>query len=71
MHQQPQMGMPGQQNPQGTLLLQPSDGIPSFARQSGKVPTQAAGGASMTFWIICIVCGIGLGVVAYLLISNL
>jgi serine/threonine-protein kinase len=70
----PPMGgqMPGHtpQSPQGTVLLQPTDGVVSFARQSGKVATQSAGGASMAFWIICIVCGIGIGVVAYLIFSN-
>jgi serine/threonine-protein kinase len=71
---QPQMQgrpMPGPQSPQGTVLLQPSDGVVSIARQSDRVATQSAGGASMTFWIICIVCGIGIGVVAYVIVSAL
>ena len=63
--------MPGPQSPQGTVLLQPSDGVVSIARQSDRVATQSAGGASMTFWIICIVCGIGIGVVAYVIVSAL
>jgi serine/threonine-protein kinase len=83
----PGMGMPPQQQmpPQGypqnqpqasgpnkTVLLQPSDGVVSVARQGGAL--QAAGGAkvvegaSALFWIICLVMGIGVGVLAYVIV---
>jgi len=69
MQHHPQVPGHGQ-SAQGTVLLQPTDGVVSFAKQSGRVAAQSAGGASMAFWIVCIVCGIGIGVVAYLIVSN-
>jgi hypothetical protein len=58
------------------MLLQNSEGVVSFAQQ-GKQPVVAKGGAgaqsegsSALFWIMCIVFGVGIGVVAYLIVSR-
>jgi tRNA A-37 threonylcarbamoyl transferase component Bud32 len=75
-----QGGMPGQHGglaPQGggpakTVALQASEGVVSVAR-TGQ-PLQPAGtgpvsqGASALFWIVSLVVGIGLGVLAYVIV---
>jgi len=56
---------------QGTVLLQPSEGVVSIARSSSGHPAQGTGGVTPLFWVICIVCGVGLGVAAYYIVSSL
>jgi serine/threonine-protein kinase len=65
-----------------TVMLQPSEGVVSFAQQGKAVPSpgQANGravaeppeseGSSALFWIVCIAFGVGIGVVAYLIVSR-
>jgi eukaryotic-like serine/threonine-protein kinase len=55
----------------GTVLLHPSEGVVSIARSSSGHPAQGAGGVSPLFWVICILCGVGLGVAAYYIVSSL
>jgi hypothetical protein len=74
----PQQGMPGpqgqqQSGPNKTVLLQPSDGVVSVARQGGGSLQPVGGpkvvqGASALFWIICLIMGIGVGVLAYVIV---
>jgi hypothetical protein len=78
-----QHGMqPGMQQPQGgankTVMLQPSEGVVSVARtgqslQAATGPDTGSGaavqeGASTLFWIVSMVIGIGLGVLAYVIV---
>jgi serine/threonine-protein kinase len=70
--QQPPQGGPG---PNKTVLLQPSDGLVSVARSGGQ-QLQPAGpgtgrvvqGASTLFWIVCLITGIAVGVLAYVIV---
>ncbi len=74
-------GMPGTQpgglaqpggGPAKTIALQPSEGVVSIAR-TGQ-PLQPAGtgpvqeGASALFWIVSLIVGIGVGVLAYVIV---
>ncbi len=78
MQPQPQMmQQPGMQTPGGankTVLLQPTDGIVSVARQSGgpAMPNTGAGratdGATPLFWAVSLIVGIAIGVVAYVIV---
>jgi serine/threonine-protein kinase len=74
MHQQ-QPGMHQQQPQSGankTVALMPSDGVVSIARTgqalqpAGAEPAQQ--GASALFWIMSMIIGIGLGVLAYVIV---
>ena len=74
----PPMHMPPAHTPpnsgggvQGTVLLQPSDGVVSIARSSSRLPAQGGAGVSPLFWVVCILCGVGLGVAAYYIVSSL
>jgi serine/threonine-protein kinase len=67
----PQQGQPASSGPNKTVLLQPSDGVVSVARTGGAL--QPAGGkisegASPLFWIICLIMGVGVGVLAYVIV---
>ena len=87
-----QMQPPGGANK--TMLLQPSEGIVSLAKNGGPIavaqppsmfgpgpspgpvvaPRVAAApgsGASMGFWIICLLCGIGLGALAFAIMRQM
>ncbi len=80
--QQPGMMPPGMQQPgmqQGsgpnkTVMLQPSDGVVSVARTgqalqpAGPGTGAATQGASTLFWIVSMMIGIGLGVLAYVIV---
>ena len=77
MHQQP-----GGMNPQPqsgankTIALMPSDGVVSIARTGQALQPAGAGpgtesaqqGASTLFWIMSMIIGIGLGVLAYVIV---
>lgn len=78
---QPQGGGPNK-----TILLQPSDGIVSVAKAGGPIavaqPPQMFGqapiarpgqssGASMGFWIVCLLCGVGLGALAFVIMRQM
>jgi serine/threonine protein kinase len=73
--QQPQQG---QGQPNKTVMLQPSDGVVSVARTGQALqaagpttetgPAVRAGGASALFWIMSMIIGIGLGVLAYVIV---
>jgi serine/threonine-protein kinase len=66
--------------PQKTMILDNSEGIVSLAQQGGKpgVPAPAmdpestsvtdAGGAGPLFWALCLLGGLGLGVLAYVIL---
>jgi eukaryotic-like serine/threonine-protein kinase len=73
MHQMQQpMQQPGGGNK--TVMLQPTDGIVSVARQSGAVSQsgmRAPGsdtGATPLFWVVSLLVGIAIGVVAYVIV---
>jgi serine/threonine-protein kinase len=70
----PGMQPPGIQ-PQKTVMLQPTDGIVSVAQRGGAaIPSAGPGqqmmvqGASTLFWVISLMVGITIGVVAYLIV---
>ena len=84
MMQQP--GMPPQGTPHGfpppgqlpnkTVMLQPTDGIVSVARQGGPMAMGATGpvivqGATTLFWIVSLVIGIAIGVLAYVIVLQM
>ena len=66
--------------PNKTVMLQPSEGVVSVARAGGAVPTasgpMAAGthvqqGASTLYWIVCLVMGIAVGVLGYVIVLHI
>jgi len=73
---------PPQSGPNKTVMLQPSDGVVSVARTGQALqpagltpgmapnagPPRAAQGATPLFWIICLVMGIAVGVLAYVIV---
>jgi eukaryotic-like serine/threonine-protein kinase len=70
MQQQP-MQQPGGGNK--TVMLQPTDGIVSVARQSGVSQPNMRGpsgdaGATPLFWAVSLIVGIAIGVVAYVIV---
>jgi len=81
----PPPGPPGPGGPPGggpnkTVMLQPSEGVVSVARAGGAVPNaggpMAAGtsvqqGASTLYWIVCLVMGIAVGVLGYVIVLHL
>ena len=71
--QGPPGGYGQQQNsgPNKTVLLQPSEGVVSVAQRGGQAlqaapnPGQFVQGASTLYWIVCLMMGIAIGVLAY------
>ena len=73
----PNAGMPPQGGPNKTVMLQPSEGVVSVARSGGH-GVQAAGagpmvvqGASTLYWIVCLVAGIAVGVLGYVIVLQM
>ncbi|HSD90167.1 MAG TPA: serine/threonine-protein kinase [Kofleriaceae bacterium] len=73
----PNAGMPPQGGPNKTVMLQPSEGVVSVARSGGQ-SVQAAGagpmvvqGASTLYWIVCLVAGIAVGVLGYVIVLQM
>ncbi|MCB9561046.1 MAG: hypothetical protein H6708_11615 [Kofleriaceae bacterium] len=61
---------------QKTVMLQASEGIVSVASSGGAVPAAAIdadgpAGASTAFWIVSMLIGIGVGVLAYVVMLQL
>jgi hypothetical protein len=87
MHGRPGMPMPPQQmpshtptTPQGhgqpqTVLLPDSQGVVSMARQSQQHAAARRRKKNQTspavFWILCIVAGVLIGIIAYLIVSSI
>jgi hypothetical protein len=75
----PQGGFPpqGPGAPNKTVMLQPSEGVVSVARGGGAVAPAgnaiagAMRGASGTYWAVCLIAGIAVGVVGYLIVLKL
>ena len=69
---QPHGGMPSQGGPQKTIALQPSDGVVSIARTGQALQAAGTGpvqqGASALFWVMSLIIGIGVGVLAYVIV---
>jgi hypothetical protein len=63
--------------PQKTVMLQPSEGVVSVARTGGAVQAAVAGapavvqGASTLYWIVCLVIGIAVGVLGYVIVLQM
>jgi hypothetical protein len=75
---QQQPGGPPQGGPNKTVLLQPTDGVVSMARPGAVAPQPGQGampgvqqGASTLYWIICLMTGIAVGVIGYLIVLQL
>ena len=70
-------GGPPQAGPQKTMMLQPTEGVVSFAQggpaaaASGPGAAPAAGGASTGFWIGSILAGAAVGALAYVIVLQL
>jgi eukaryotic-like serine/threonine-protein kinase len=74
-------------SPNKTILLNPSEGIVSVARAGAPIASAnamasansmqrpvaapSAGGATVTFWIVCLICGVGLGALAFLIMRQM
>jgi serine/threonine-protein kinase len=75
----PQGGLPPQAPgaPIRTVMLQPSDGVVSVARWGGTVAplggvvANAVRGPSTTYWIVCLLAGVSVGVVGYFIVLKL
>jgi len=69
----PQGGFPPQQQqPNKTVMIQPTEGVVSVAARSGLsagVQALQQQGASTTFWIVCLVTGILVGVLGYVIVA--
>jgi serine/threonine-protein kinase len=65
--QQPQQPPHGGPGPNKTVMLAPTDGIVSVARQ--QPPVQQ--GASTTFWVVSLLTGIAIGALAYVIVLQL
>ena len=69
----------GPSGPNKTVMLQPSEGVVSVARAGGPLSAAGAGpmtsavvqGASTLFWIVCLIAGVAVGVIAYLIVCQL
>jgi hypothetical protein len=72
---QPGMQQPGPSGPNKTVLLQPSEGVVSVARQGAAVQPAGTGriqqGASTMFWIVSLFIGIAVGALAYVVVLQL
>ena len=75
-----QPGMPPGMQPPGsapnkTVMLQPSEGVVSVARTGQAVQPAGTGmmqqGASTLFWIVSLLIGIAVGVLAYVVVLQL
>jgi serine/threonine protein kinase len=70
-----------QSGPQKTVMLQPSEGVVSVARTGGPLAAASPGGAMMTgmiqqgastlFWVVSLMTGVAVGVLAYLIVCQL
>jgi serine/threonine-protein kinase len=71
-----------QSGPQKTMMLQPSEGVVSVARTGGPLAAAAPQGAMMTsamvqsgastlFWIVSLMTGVAVGVLAYIIVCQL
>jgi hypothetical protein len=73
----PQGGYPQGGAPNKTVMLQASEGVVSVARSGGNLSpignqiATAVRGASATYWIICLLVGIAVGVGGYLVVLEL
>jgi hypothetical protein len=73
----PQQGQAPSSGPQKTVMLQPSEGVVSVARTGGAVQAAVAGapaaaqGASTLYWIVCLVIGIAVGVLGYVIVLQM
>jgi serine/threonine-protein kinase len=74
----PQGGFPPQQQqpggPNKTVMIQPTEGVVSVAARSGfsaGVQALQQQGASTTYWIVCLVTGILVGVLGYVIVAAL
>jgi hypothetical protein len=77
----PNAGFPPQQQapggPQKTVMLQPSEGVVSVARTGSAVQAAVPGapavvqGASTLYWIVCLVIGIAVGVLGYVIVLQM
>jgi len=79
----PPPGMPGMGGPQAgapakTMMLQVSEGIvsvaakgPLAAMDGGSVGTEVVQGASTAFWIVSMLVGVGVGVLAYVVMLQM
>jgi hypothetical protein len=67
--------------PQKTMMLAESEGVVSIASRGGGLPPVVeehtdstsitpTGGASPLFWAICLITGLGVGVLAYLAVLS-
>jgi serine/threonine-protein kinase len=68
------MPQPGVSGPNKTVMLQTSEGVVSVARTGGQLPAAAGPvtqGASTLYWIVCLVAGVLVGVLAYVLVRHL
>src|SRR5262245_17226244 len=79
-------GMPGQmpggtpnagfpppgQGPNKTVLIQPSEGVVSMTQRGGQgLQAGVVQGASTLYWIVCLMIGIALGVLAYVIVLQM
>jgi serine/threonine protein kinase len=75
---------PAAGGPNRTIMLQPSDGIVSVARNGGVIAPAAMiqhrrtatsnppnSGVTITFWIICLLAGIALGALAFVVVRQM
>jgi eukaryotic-like serine/threonine-protein kinase len=74
----PQPGQAPQGGPNKTVMLQPTDGVVSMARPGAMAPQPGQGampgvqeGASTLYWIICLLTGIAVGVIGYVIAIQL
>ena len=66
----PPPGMGGGGGPAKTVMLQSSEGVVSVAHTGAPVPAlnDPGGGASVAFWIVSMLIGVGLGALAYVIV---
>jgi len=71
-------GMQGGPGPNKTVMLQPSEGVVSVAHSGHAVQAvgtsgrpQVIEGASTLFWIVCLLTGIAVGVLGYVIVLQL
>jgi eukaryotic-like serine/threonine-protein kinase len=61
----------GGAGPQKTVMIQASDGIVSVAGKGPLKSVEEAGGASVAFWIVSMLIGIGVGALAYVIMLQM
>ncbi|MBV8760110.1 MAG: serine/threonine protein kinase [Deltaproteobacteria bacterium] len=73
-------GFPPQSGPQKTVMLQPSEGVVSVAQRGGPIAAAAGApmvtgaivqGASTMFWIVSLLTGVAVGVIAYVIVCQM